>query len=69
MLCRSIKKVALCFTIVSNLAGTARVSVNNVRANLFLEGIFITEQRIPFVRWLENNFKFIKFQVILCRVK
>ena len=37
------KKVAVCFTIISNLAVTTHVSVNNIRADLFLKGIFITE--------------------------
>ena len=43
MLCSSSKKVMVCFTIISNLAVTTHVSVNNVRADLFLKGIFITE--------------------------
>ena len=38
-----------------------RVSVNNVRADFFLKGIFITEQRIQFAWELENNFKFAEF--------
>ena len=37
--------MALCFTIIRNLAGTTRVFVKNGRADLFLKGIFITEQR------------------------
>ena len=53
----SSKKVTVCFTMTSNLAVTIRASVNNVRADLFLKGIFVTEQQIQFVRWLENNFK------------
>ena len=58
MLCNSSEKVAVCFTIVRNLTVTTQVSVNSVRADLFLIGIFITEQRTHFTRWLENNFKF-----------
>ena len=50
MLCSSSKKVAVCFTIISNLAVTTHVSVNNVRADLFLKEIFITEQRIQLAR-------------------
>ena len=49
MLCSSGKKVAVCFTIKRNLAVTTRVSVNNVRSDLFLKGMFITKQRIQFV--------------------
>ena len=45
MLCSSSKKVAVCHTIISNLAVTTHVSVNNVRVNLILKGNFITEQR------------------------
>ena len=33
-----VKKMALCFTIISNPAVTTRVSVNNARADLFLKG-------------------------------
>ena len=43
MLCNSSEKVAVCFTIVRNLTVTTQVSVNSVRADLFLIGIFITE--------------------------
>ena len=62
MFCSSSKKVVVCFTIISNLAVTTRVSVNNVRADLFLKGIFITEQQTQFTRLLEitlrlHNFK------------
>ena len=32
--------MVVCFTIISKLAVTARISVNNVRADLFLKGIF-----------------------------
>ena len=45
-----------CFTITSNLAVTTCVSVNNVRVDLFLKGIFIAEQHTKFTWWLENNF-------------
>ena len=38
-----IKKVAVCFTIVSNLAVTTPVSVNNGRADPFLKGIFMKQ--------------------------
>ena len=48
MLCSSSKRVAVCFTMISNLAVTTRVSVNNVRADLFLKGIFITEHPTQF---------------------
>ena len=44
MVCSSNKEVAVYFTIISNLAVTARVTVNNVRADFFLKGTFITEQ-------------------------
>ena len=58
MVCSSNKKVAVCFTLISNLAVTARVTVNNVRADFFLKGTFITEQWIQFVWWLDwQNFK------------
>ena len=43
-----------CFTIISNLAVTTHVSVNNVRADLFLKGIFIMEQWIQLGWWLEK---------------
>ena len=36
-----IKKVAVSFTIISKLAVTTRVSVNNARGNIFLKGMFI----------------------------
>ena len=42
------KKMAVCFTIISNLTVTTRVSVNNVRADIFPRGIFITKQRNQF---------------------
>ena len=58
MLFSTSKKGELYFTVISNLAVTTRVSVNNVRADLFLEGIFITQQRTQLTRWLQNNFKF-----------
>ena len=57
MLWSSSKKVELRFTIISNLAVTARVSVNIVRADHFLKEIFVTEQRNQFTSWLQNNFK------------
>ena len=44
MLCGSSKNVAVYFTTISKLAVTTRVSVNNARGDLFLKGIFITEQ-------------------------
>ena len=47
--------MAVCFTIISNLAVTTHVSVTNVRADLFLKGIFITEKRIQLAWWLENK--------------
>ena len=50
MLCNSSKKVAVCFTRISNLAVITRVSVNQVRADLFLKGIFIREQQTQFTR-------------------
>ena len=43
-----VKKVVVCFTKISNLAVTAHLSVNNVRADLFRKGIFITKQQIQF---------------------
>ena len=57
MFCSCSKKVVR-FTITSRLAVTTCVSVNNVRADLFLKGIFITEQRIQFAWGLENKYKF-----------
>ena len=50
MLFSTSKKGEVYFTIISNLAVTTRVSVNNVRADLFLEGIFITQQRTQLTR-------------------
>ena len=47
MLCRSSKKVAVCFTIISNLAVATRASVNNVRADLFLKFSFIVPMLEP----------------------
>ena len=44
MLCSSGKKVVVYFIIISNLAVTTPVSVDNVRADLFLMIIFATEQ-------------------------
>ena len=48
MLCSSNKNVAPCFTLISNIAVTTRVSVNNVRADLFLKGIFTSERQTQF---------------------
>ena len=45
MLCSSSKEVAVCLTITSKPAVTRNVSVNNVKADLLLKGIFIREQR------------------------
>ena len=56
LLCSPSKKVVVCFTMISNFAVTTRVSVNNVRVDLFLKAIFMTEQRIQFAWWLGNNF-------------
>ena len=42
------KKMLICFAIISKLAVTTRVFVNNVKAGLFLQGTFIKEQRIQF---------------------
>ena len=67
MLYSSRKSVAVCFTIISNLAVTACVSVNNVRAVLFLGGIFLTEQRTQFTRRLENNFQFTELSTKLTK--
>ena len=55
--------MTVCFTIISNLAVTTHVSVNNVRADLFLKGIFITEQQIQLAWRLENNFRFENFKL------
>ena len=44
------KKVAVCFTRRSNFAVTARVSANNVKADLFFKAIFITEQQTQLTR-------------------
>ena len=41
------------FTTISNLAVTTHVSVNNVGEDLFLKGIFITEQRIQ-LAWQDD---------------
>ena len=57
MLWSSSEKVELRITIISNLAVTTRVSVNIIRADHFLQGIFVTEQRTQFTSWLQNNFK------------
>ena len=67
MLYSSRKSVAVCFTIISNLAVTACVPVNNVRAVLFLGGIFLTEQRTQFTRRLENNFQFTELSTKLTK--
>ena len=48
LLCSSSKNVVVCFTITSNLTVTTCVFVNNVESNLFVKGIFITEQQIEF---------------------
>ena len=66
--CGSCKKVAVCFTIISNLTVTTRISANNVREVLFLERIFVTEQRIQLAWWLENKFNLAEVYVILYRV-
>ena len=41
MLCSSSEKVKKCFTTISNLAVTTRISLNNIRADFFLKGIFL----------------------------
>ena len=63
-----VTKVAVCFTIISNLAVSTQVSVNNVGVAIFLKGIFITKQWIWSAWWLENNFKFTKLKVSFQRV-
>ena len=63
MLCNSSEKVVVFFTIVRNLTVTTQISVNSVRADLFLMGIFITEQRSHFTRWMENNFSLQNFKL------
>ena len=68
MPCRSSTKVEAFFTIINNLEVTIHVSVNNVTADLFLKGIFITKLRIQLAWWLENNFKFTKLEVTFYRV-
>ena len=68
MLCSTSKKVAVCFTIISNVAVSTHVSVNNVsnlaitthasannvRVDLFLKKSFITEQKIQLAWELEK---------------
>ena len=57
MLCSSSKKLAICFTITSNL--TVRpTSINKVNADRFLKCVFITTQKSRFTWWSENSFNF-----------
>ena len=55
MLCSSSEILAVCFIMTSNFAVTTWVSINNVRWDLFLKGVFIMDQRTQFTRWLENK--------------
>ena len=57
-------KKKVCFIIISNLAVITLVSVNNVRADLFLKGIFTREQRIKFAWWLEINLSLQNFKLL-----
>ena len=45
-----VKKLVVCFTIISNLAVTTCLSVNNVKAGLVLKEIFTKEQQTQFTR-------------------
>ena len=63
-LCSS-NKVAVCFTIISNLAVTTHLFINNIRVDLLLNGILLTEQRIGFALKSENNFNFLEISAIV----
>ena len=42
----SIKKMAVSFTVIGNVAVTFSVSINNKGADLIIEGIFKSEQSV-----------------------
>ena len=46
MFCSSSEKMALSFTIISNVAVTTHISINKKGADLFTKGIFKLEQSI-----------------------
>ena len=37
-----VKKVTVCFTIISNIAVTTRIPISNIKAGLFMKDGFIT---------------------------
>ena len=77
MLCSSSKKVAVCFTIISNLAVTTHVSVNNVSTTVGMKASkkelicvlpFLGKKSIDFFQemegHIESNLGFCKLKII-----
>ena len=54
MFCSSSEKMALSFTIISNVAVTTHISINKKGADLFTKGIFKLEQSISFMLRSKN---------------
>ena len=50
---------------ISSIAATTRITINKIRMNFLVKGIFKTKQWMKFVWWLENNFKVAETLVIL----
>ena len=40
MFCSSCKKVSVSFTIISSIAATTRITINKMRTNFLIKGIF-----------------------------
>ena len=56
----SSKKMAVSFTIISDVAVATRVSVNKKGADLFIKAIFIPEQSVSFILRSNNYFQIAK---------
>ena len=56
----SSKKMAVSFTIISDVAVATRVSINKKGADLFIKAIFIPEQGVSFILRSKNYFQIAK---------
>ena len=52
----SCKKVSVSFTKISSIAATTQITINKIRTNFLIKGIFKTKQCTKFAWRLENNF-------------
>ena len=58
MFCSYSEKIPVNFTIVRYIAVTIYITINNIRAKLFIKGIFKMKWCFEFSRWLKINFEF-----------